>query len=122
MQTVLVGKSEYIYRIDEYLNQDQTVLDAEYVLDTICRGIKNCPHDRTYVRNLVFTEVLFDGIHVFTPSEQIEMLKFFGKLRMSILGSVMQCAKVPNIKTRLRFVPNKSKTALAFEILQPDQQ
>lgn len=93
------------------------MIDPDDVLDVLCRGIKGCFHDLTYIRNMVFSDLLFQGHFLLRDSEKMELLKFFGTMRIRILEELALGPRYKNGMLKVRFIETKSKSGLLFEVL-----
>lgn len=117
MKVVILSKSEYLLRMDECLNSQTHLWDAEQILEKFCLCIRNLRADKARIRQFVAKDIWGDEHFARSDSEAKKILKCMYALRTSIIDEV-EISTPEYKKLRMMYKPSLSKTGLVFEIIQ----
>jgi hypothetical protein len=103
--------------MDECLNSQTHLWDAEQILEKFCLCIRNLAADRERIRHLVTKDIWGNVLFAETIGEAKDILNCLYAIRSSMIGEIKN--STPEYKKlRAMYRPSLSKTGLVFEIIQ----
>ena len=112
----ILDKKPYISHIRRFFDSTYGLVDCDETIECLCRGLSGTSKDYTHIRDLVYSDILFQGHHQFTTEQEFNMLAFFGAVKGKLIEELSEASNITRPELRIEFVDKYSPLSLAFHV------
>lgn len=113
---VVLDRRPYSRLFKRFFNADYGLIDIDETIECLCRGLTGTSKDYTYIRDLVYLDILFQGHHLFSKEQEFSMLAFFGAVKAKIIEELSEASNIIRPDLRLDFIERYSPMNLSFRV------
>lgn len=117
MKAVVISRIPILKQCRNFFRLEYGMIDYDVVIDFLCEGIEGKASDRDYIRDMVYSDIFFQGHHEpYSEHLKTKMFRFLISLRSDIVGTLLNGGRISH-HAHFRFCPQfKSSMSLTFQV------